>query len=69
MPAHVLGAKHCAVIGAEPGLMRRITHTSLCRAEMFKHTNAANGSDGSEREESAVMTLDIPVWILRQLSP
>lgn len=69
MPAHVLGAKRSAVFGAEPGLMRRITHASLWRAQMFKHTNAANGFDGSEREESSVMTLDIPAWVLRQRSP
>lgn len=69
MPAHVLKAKHHAVFGAEPGLMRWITHTSLCRAEIFKHTSAANGFDDSEREESGVMTLDISAWVLRQRSP
>lgn len=51
MPAHVLGAKRRVVIGAEPGWMWAVTHTSPCRAERLRHANARKGSEREERKE------------------
>lgn len=55
MPARVLGAKMCTVIGAEPGLMQWITHTLpvvQTRTHAGIHTRAQKGAERQRQREA-----------------